>query len=62
LPGRPMLARFPTFKVAGMSTYESALKKQIELLQGEVELYANALDRLAAQLAGKRQGEAVQGV
>lgn len=57
-----MLARFPTFKVAGMSTYESALKKQIELLQGEVELYANALDRLAAQLAGKRQGEAVQGV
>ncbi|WP_162943901.1 MULTISPECIES: hypothetical protein [unclassified Rhizobium] len=34
-----------------MSAYASALKKQIELLQSEIEIYANALDRLVAQLA-----------
>ncbi len=33
-----------------MSTLEKSLKKQIELLQAEVELYANAVDRLAARL------------
>jgi len=33
-----------------MSTLVKSLKKQIELLQSEVELYADAVDRLAAQL------------
>lgn len=36
-----------------MSTHVTSLKKQIELLQGEVEVYANAVDRLATQLADK---------
>lgn len=36
-----------------MSTYANSLKKQIELLQGEVEIYAKAVDRLAEQLAEK---------
>lgn len=34
-----------------MSTHVNSLKKQIELLQGEVETYANAVDNLAGQLA-----------
>ncbi|ENN87814.1 hypothetical protein RHSP_47682 [Rhizobium freirei PRF 81] len=37
-----------------MSTYVKSLKKQIELLQGEVELYANAVDCLAGDLADTR--------
>jgi len=37
-----------------MSTFVKSLKKQIELLQGEVELYANAVDSLAGQLANAR--------
>ncbi|MGV1789161.1 hypothetical protein GR212_17190 [Rhizobium lusitanum] len=36
-----------------MSTYANSLKKQVELLQGEVEVYAKAVDRLAEQLAEK---------
>ncbi|MFK0163480.1 hypothetical protein [Rhizobium sp. NPDC090279] len=36
-----------------MSTHANSLKKQIELLQGEIEIYSNAVDRLAAQLAEK---------
>lgn len=36
-----------------MSTYANSLRKQIELLQGEVEIYAKAVDRLAEQLAEK---------
>lgn len=37
-----------------MSTLVKSLKKQIELLQGEVELYANAVDNLAGELAEAR--------
>ncbi|CAN7432613.1 hypothetical protein LJR251_002759 [Rhizobium rhizogenes] len=33
-----------------MSTLSESLKKQNELLQGEVERFANAIDSLAAQL------------
>ena len=33
-----------------MSTLVKSLRKQIEMLQSEVELYASAVDRLAAQL------------
>ncbi|MBN8949127.1 MULTISPECIES: hypothetical protein [unclassified Rhizobium] len=34
-----------------MSTYLNSLKKQNEFLQGEVERFANAVDRLADQLS-----------
>ncbi len=37
-----------------MSTFVKSLKKQIELLQGEVELHANAVDSLAGELANAR--------
>lgn len=37
-----------------MSTFAKSLKKQMELLQGEVELYANAIDSLAGELASAR--------
>ncbi|MEZ2224384.1 hypothetical protein [Rhizobium sp. RCC_161_2] len=34
-----------------MSTHVNSLRKQNELLQAEVEVYADAVDRLAEQLA-----------
>ncbi|MBB6484879.1 hypothetical protein [Rhizobium lusitanum] len=37
-----------------MSTFVKSLKKQIEMLQAEVELYANAIDSLASELASAR--------
>ncbi len=43
-----------------MSTYANSLKKQIELLQAELEIYANAVDNLAGQLADARQQLAMQ--
>ncbi len=36
-----------------MSSHVNSLKKQIEQLQDEVERYANAVDRLAAELVEK---------